>query len=214
MPANTFHIERLPTIQRLPAYLHLLKGFAREGRVSISATELGKEMGVQAIVARKDMAMAGVPGRPRIGFPVTELIAAIEAFLGWDRTTDAILAGVGHLGTALLGYEGFSGLGLEIAAAFDIDPEKVDSTIHGKPILPLTKLVNVTRRMEIHLGILAVPAGAAQEVANLMVEAGIRGIWNFSPTALQLPAGILCQDQNLAMGLAVLSSQLKKRDGR
>ncbi|MHC4885784.1 MAG: winged-helix domain-containing protein, partial [Planctomycetota bacterium] len=91
MPSNTFHIERLPTIQRLPAYLHILQELKEDGEAFVSATELGVRMGVQAIVARKDMAITGVVGRPRIGFPLDELIHAIEVFLGWDRTTSALL---------------------------------------------------------------------------------------------------------------------------
>ena len=153
--------------------------------------------------------MTGAVGTPRRGFQIAELIAAIERFLGWNNQTKAVLVGVGHLGTALLGYQGFENLGLRIAGAFDRDPAKIGKWIQGRRVQPVSQLAAFVRRGGIRLGVLTVPAAAAQETTDLMIRAGIRGIWNFSPVRLEVPAGVVTQKEDLAEGLAVLSHKLQ-----
>jgi redox-sensing transcriptional repressor len=145
----------------------------------------------------------------RRGFPIAELIAAIEQFLGWDNQTKAVLVGVGNLGTALLGYQGLETLGLRIAGAFDRDPTKIGKWIQGRKVQPISQLAVFVRRSGIRLGVLTVPAAVAQETADLMIRAGIRGIWNLSPARLEVPAGVVTQKEDLAEGLAVLSHKLQ-----
>lgn len=198
----------VPTIKRMPLYLRLLRRMQTEGEAYASGSVLADELGLEAIVVRKDLAITGVIGRPRLGFPLDELIIAIEEFLGWNNTTDAFLAGTGRLGAALLGYAGFRQHGLNITAAFDADPAVIGTKVHGKTVLDIGKLPELARRMHVRIGILTVPEGVAQEVADRMVEGGIRGIWNFTPVKLHVPPEVILQREDLASSLAVLSHRL------
>jgi redox-sensing transcriptional repressor len=196
-------------VRRLPAYLQLLRVLQGEGHEYVSGTVLAGTHNLEPVIVRKDLAVTGITGTPRRGFRIAELIAAIEEFLGWNNQTKAVLAGVGNLGTALLGYQGFENLGLRIAGAFDCDPKKIGSWVQGRHVQAMEKLPSFARRLDISLGVLTVPAQAAQQVADLMVHAGIKGIWNFTPMKLQVPEGVVVQKEDLAEGLAVLSHRLR-----
>lgn len=200
----------LPTVRRLPTYLNILRRYQAEGLEVISGTRISEELGLDSIQVRKDFALTGMVGKPRVGFEVATAIRTIEAFLGWDNTTDAFLVGAGSLGTALLGYDGFRRYGLNIVAAFDSDPSKVGREVHGKPILPTDQLVDLAGRMHVAMGVLTVPAASAQAVADLMVGAGIRAVWNFAPVALKVPAGVIVQNTELPSELATLSVLVKE----
>jgi redox-sensing transcriptional repressor len=195
-------------VKRLPAYLQMLRVLHGEGREYVSGTVLATTHNLEPVIVRKDLAVTGITGTARIGFRVSELITAIEKFLGWDNQTKAVLVGVGNLGTALLGYRGFDNFGLRIAGAFDSDPAKHGKWVQGRRVQSLQRLVAFARRGGIELGVLTVPANAAQEAADLMVRAGIRGIWNFTPAKLRLPPDVVVQKEDLAEGLAVLSHRL------
>ena len=196
-------------VRRLPAYLQMLRVLQGEGQDFVSGTVLASTHNLEPVIVRKDLAITGVTGTARRGFPVGQLIIAIEKFLGWDNQTKAVLVGVGNLGTALLGHSGFENLGLRIAGAFDCDPKKLGRWVQGRKVQPLDRLIPFARRGGIALGVLTVPAQAAQEAAELMVRAGIRGIWNFTPVKLRLPADVVTQKEDLAEGLAVLSHRLR-----
>lgn len=202
-------VANLPSVRRLPAYLHLLKQLEATGLDFVSGTQISQELKLEPIQVRKDLAITGIVGKPRIGFPVTALITAIETFLGWDNTTDAFLIGSGHLGSALLGYQGFKEHGLNIVAAFDNAEEKFGQTIHDTEVFPLEKLPDLAERMHVRIAIMTVPASEAQSIADFLVDAGIEGIWNFTPVSLRLPANIVVQHEDLACGLAVLSKKLQ-----
>jgi len=198
----------LSCVKRLPAYLQLLRVLQAEGHEHVSGTVLASVHHLEPVIVRKDLAITGIAGTPRIGFRVNELIAAIERFLGWDSQTKAILVGTGNLGTALLGYRGFESYGLQIVAAFDKEPQKVGRWLKGRRVQPMEKLIEFAKRNRITLGVLTVPGDVAQETVDLMVRAGIRGIWNFTPARLVVPEGIVTQKEDLAEGLAVLSHRL------
>jgi len=198
----------LPCVKRMPAYLQLLRVLQAEGQEYVSGTVLAGVHNLEPVIVRKDLAMTGAVGTPRIGFDITELITAIERFLGWDNQTKAVLVGAGSLGTALLGYHGFQNLGFRIVGAFDHDPKIVGKWVHGRKVQTIDQLIPFVRRGEILLGVLTVPAAAAQKTAEGMVRAGIKGIWNFTPVKLELPADILIQKEDLAEGLAVLSHRI------
>ena len=155
--------------------------------------------------------MAGVPGRPRRGYPAEKLRAAINRALGWDSATDAVLVGAGSLGSALLSYAGFKELNLAIVAAFDANARLGGSTIHGVKVRPLPEMARLVRRLKIHLAILTVPAAAAQACAETLVEAGVRGILNFSSAQLAVPEGVIVQNVDLAQPLAVLSHAIARQ---
>ena len=199
----------LPTIRRFPAYLRLLKDHANQGELWISATTLADQLKLKPIQVRKDMACTGVEGKPKVGFQVCELILAIEQYLGWDNTTDAILIGAGNLGAALIGYKGFEDNGLRIVAVFDKDRRKVGSQIGGIVISQIEDLTDIVKKLGVNIAVITVPAEAAQPVAEMAVEAGIKGVWNFAPKSLNLPDNIIVQKTDLATSFAELSANLK-----
>lgn len=206
--SNPFKVNNLPAVRRLPIYWHFLQGLHEKGWDYVSTTVIADSLKLDAIQVRKDLALTGIVGKPRVGYTIPTLITAIETFLGWDNAHDAFLVGVGHLGTALLGYQGFARFGLNIVAAFDNDPEKCNQEIHGRTVLPFEKMADLAERMHVKIGIITVPAEAAQETADELVRIGITGIWNFTPTVLMVPGGVVVQNEDLAPGLAVLSHKL------
>lgn len=208
---NKHKILRLPTIKRLPTYLHILKRLQAEGHEYVSTTALINELDFKPILVRKDLVLMGIPGKPRTGYCLIDLIQAIEKFLGWNRVDEAFLVGTGALGSALIGHKPFEENGLKIVAGFDIDPERVGNIIHGKKIFHLSKLKELAQRMDVKVGIITVPWQAAQEVADVLIEAGILGIWNFSMLKLKTPPEVICHNENLSGGLAVFSVKLQQR---
>ncbi len=198
----------LPSVRRMPMYLRYLKQERQQGRSHVSCTHIAEHLNLNSIQVRKDLALTGIVGRPKVGYEVDALVAAVESFLGWNNTQDAFLVGVGSLGRALLGYDGFQEYGLKIVAGFDTSPELIGTTIHGKEILDISMLVDLMQRMHIHIGILTVPAQAAQEITDLMVSAGVRAIWNYTPSKLRVPPSVVVEDVRMAASFAVLSTRL------
>ena len=198
----------LPCVKRMPSYLQMLRVLQAEGQEYVSGTVLAGVHHLEPVIVRKDLAMTGAVGVPRIGFGITELIIAIERFLGWDNQTKAVLVGVGNLGAALLGYQGFQDFGFRIVGAFDHSPQLIGKWVHGRKVQAMEQLIPFVRRGGILLGVLAVPTPSAQETAELMVRAGIKGIWNFTSAKLYLPSEVVTQKEDLAEGLAVLSHRL------
>lgn len=195
-------------LKRLPGYLAYLKSIPEGASPNISATALANALGMGEVQVRKDLAMVSDGGRPKIGYRRENLIEDIEQFLGYDNTTDAVLIGAGKLGQALLGYKGFDEYGLNILAAFDAHPA-MDQTEEGKPILPMEKLESFCRSHKVLMGVITVPAAHAQQVCDQLIHCGIKAIWNFANTHLEVPANILVQNENMATSLAVLSMHLK-----
>lgn len=200
-----------PSLGRLPQYHHYLMDLAAKGTSRVSCSVIGKDLNLVPIQVRKDLQYTGIVGKPKTGYSVSELIQAIETFLGWNNVNDAFLVGVGNLGTALLGHERFSKFGLQIVAAFDTDPAKVGQWIRDKAVLSLDKLVDLAPRMSIHLGIITTPAEVAQAVADEMVKGGIQAIWNFAPVKLKVPEHIIVHNEDLYNSLASLSWKLARR---
>lgn len=202
-------LASLPTIKRLPSYLHVVEAAAREGRPYISGTVIADELELEPIQVRKDLAATGIIGKPRIGFPVQDLIEAINSFLDWNRVHNAVLVGAGHLGTALMGYAEFPRHGMHIVAAFDPDPAKVGTTINGVPIFDLNDLTRQIQTKNVDLAILTVPSPHAQAVADLLVDCGIQAIWNFTNVKIKVPDHIVVQKEDLSSGYAVLSVKMR-----
>lgn len=195
-------------LKRLPGYLAYLKSMPEDAPAHISATALANALGMGEVQVRKDLAIVSDGGRPKIGYLRETLIADIEQFLGYDNTTDAVLIGAGKLGQALMGYNGFEEFGLNIHAAFDANP-KMEKTEEGKPIYNISKLEHFCKVHKVLMGIITVPAEHAQEVADMLIAGGVKAIWNFAPTHLDVPQGILVQYENMATSLAVLSVHLQ-----
>ncbi len=200
-----------PSLNRLPQYHHYLSELKTKGINTISCSVIGLDLNLVPVQVRKDLQYTGIVGKPKTGYSVPELIAAIETFLGWNNVHEAFLAGAGNLGTALLGHERFSNFGLRIVAAFDTDPQKIGQWVHGKMVLPLDKLADLAKRMSIHLGIITAPAEHAQSITEKMVEGGIQAIWNFAPVRLKVPPHVMVHNEDLYSSLASLSWKLAQR---
>lgn len=193
-------------LKRLPSYLSYLKSLPEDSAPYISATTIANELNMGEVQVRKDLAVVSKAGKPKIGYPRADLIENISRYLCYDNTTDAILVGAGKLGQALLGYSGFEAYGLNILAAFDVAPQPSDSK---KPILPMEDMEKFCQQNNVHMGIITVPAEHAQKVTDLLIQCGIKAIWNFAPTHLDVPANTLVQNENMATSLAVLSMHLQ-----
>jgi redox-sensing transcriptional repressor len=199
------------TLRRLPDYYHYVQRLRGEGHETVSAAEVARDLHLDPTQVRKDLAATGIVGRPRVGFEVAEVIEAVEQLLGFNDASDAILVGAGNLGQALLRYDGFKSYGVNILAAFDSDSRKVGLRIGGREVFPIDKLQNLVRRLHVRLGILTVPADAAQDLAERMVSAGIEGIWNFAPVTLTVPENVIVENTRLYETFAALSQALVKK---
>lgn len=203
----------IQALQRMPAYLGYLRQCLDAGEKNVSAAKAAAFFGISEIQVRKDFAaVSAIPGKPKAGFSIVELIDGIEGYLGFRNTKEAVLVGAGSLGSALLRYGGFAPLGLTIVAAFDADPALVGQTVNGKPILPTEKLIDLCLRLNIRIGIVTVPAKHAQTVCDALVAGGVKAIWNFAPVALRVPEDVLVRSEDLAVSLAVLSHHLVQHD--
>ncbi len=201
----------IQTLQRLPIYLHYMKSLPPEKSANISAKTLGSALNYGEIQVRKDLSAVSDGGKPKVGYCTAELIQDIETYLGYNDVNDAVLVGTGKLGSALLSYEGFRAYGLNIVAAFDSDPSKCGKDASGKQILPIDKLENLCRRMNIKIGIITVPVFSAQCVCDKLMKGGVEAIWNFAPTHLSVQDGVLLKSENMASSLAVLSKHLSEK---
>ena len=197
------------TLQRLPMYLSYIKGLPEDAPKNISATTIAEALQLNDVQVRKDLASVSSSGKPKVGYNVKDLIAELEAFLGYNDIDNAVIVGAGSLGKALLNYSGFKAYGLNIIAAFDLCEEPTE--FQGKTVFPIAQLESFCRKVNIHIGIITVPASSAQEICDLLVESGIRAIWNFAPVHLVVPDGILVQNENMASSLALLSNHLREQ---
>lgn len=193
------------TIYRLSIYLRCLARLHENGISTVSSDALAKAAGVKSTQLRKDLAYFGTFGTRGLGYDVTELFQKISEELGTSRLQPVILVGVGHLGLALLLYRGFEKEGFEITAAFDAEPLRQRDAEIKQPIYGMNELPDFVKTHHIKMGILAVPAVAAQEVANQLVQAGITGILNFSPIVLSVPEEVIVNNVNVAIELENLS---------
>jgi redox-sensing transcriptional repressor len=206
-----FKLEKLPTVRRLPGYLSILQKLSATGEMFVSSSYLAERMGILPILVRKDIELVRGTGTPRIGYPIDLLIKRIENYLGWGESLDAFLFGVGQLGSSILANRELTTLGLRIVAAFDNDPRKIKTSVHGVPVYDSARLEELLRRMDIGMAILCVPPVYAQNVTDMLVTAGIRGIWNFTSARLAVPENVITQKEDLTTGYAVLSARLTRR---
>ena len=197
-------------LNRLPGYLNHLKLLPPE-RENVSAAAIARALGLGEVQVRKDLAKISSTGRRRTGRCREQLIQDIEKYLDFANESGAIIVGTGMLGCALLDYEGFDKAGLNVMAGFDIQPTREQSE-RGKPIYPMTRLETFCRRYQVRIGIITVPAEAAQEVCDGLIACGIEAIWNFAPVRLWVPETTPVKNENLALSLAALRLELKHRE--
>lgn len=197
-----------PAVRRLSLYLRQLEAFKRKDRRTISSKQLGESLGLTDAQVRKDLAYFGQFGHPGIGYRVDDLISQVRHILGTDKTWNVLLVGAGNLGRALMAYKGFASKGFRLAAVFDNDTTKVGRKQGLLNVQPLTELADTIRRESIRLAILAVPADVAQDVADQLIDAGIRGLLNFAPVSITVPPHIALNAVDLAVQLEQLSFQV------
>ena len=195
------------SLQRLPRYLNYLKSLP-EGDKYISSGAIAAALGMGEVLVRKDLAYTSSSGRPKVGYVRAELIAAIEEYLGCNKKKNAVLVGVGGLGSALLSYGGFSKYGIDIVEAFDSDPEKIGTTVGGKAVRGDGELASAVNKYGALLAIVAVPAVAAQQVCDCLAASGVKGILNFAPVQLKAPESVVVRNIDVAASLAILASLL------
>lgn len=199
-------------IKRLPYYLKFLKELESADGQFVPASAIAESLGIYEVQVRKDLAaVSSQPGKPRVGFSVSGLIYDIEHFLGYDNANVAVMVGVGHLGKALMSYTGFADYGLDIAAAFDKDRQLVGRLIHGRKVYGMESLASICSEKNIRIGIITVPAEQAQNACDALVQAGVKAVWNFAHIKLNVPEGVLVQNEDMAVSFALLSSRLAQR---
>lgn len=199
------------TVQRLPLYHRSLLEMVRDRVTTVSSERLAEMAGVNAAKVRKDLSYFGSYGTRGVGYDVEYLLFQISRELGLTQDWPVVIVGLGNLGQALANYGGFRDRGYPVAALVDVDPSKVGTTLHDLPIHHLDSLPELVSERGVAIGIIATPAGVAQEVADRLVAAGVRSILNFAPSVLTVPAGISIRKVDLAVELQVLSFYQQRR---
>ncbi len=198
-------------VNRLSLYLRELQHVVRSGRETTSSSRLGSRLGFTDAQVRKDLAYFGQFGHPGVGYRCQELIEAIRRILGTDLGWPVALIGVGNLGRALLGYRGFNRQGFRITAAFDVEQAKVGAQIEGVEVYHLDQLEQVLLKHAIRVAVITVPATAAQEVADRLVDCGIEGVVNFAPVTISLPDSVSLVGVDLAIELEQITFSVVNR---
>ncbi|MCY3539880.1 MAG: redox-sensing transcriptional repressor Rex [Acidimicrobiia bacterium] len=191
------------TVERLPQYLRCVEQLPKS-QLTISSQELARLSNLTAAGVRRDLSYLGTFGIRGLGYRVDDLVDRIRQVLGLTEARRVVVVGIGNLGSALANYTGFGKGGFRIVGLYDVDADKVDSTVGGIKVRHLSRLPDDARALTISVGIIATPFGAAQTVADLLVESGVSSILNFAPTVLQVPKGINLRYVDLATELRIL----------
>lgn len=197
-----------PTLRRLPWYLSNIKLMKEKGEQYVSSTQISKEINIDASQIAKDLSYVNISGRTRVGYNIDALIEVLESFLGFTNMHKAFLFGVGSLGAALLRDSGLHHFGLEIVAAFDVNPELVGKDLNGIPIFHSDDFEAKMKEYDVNIGVLTVPINIAQEITDKMVDGGIKTVWNFTPFRIRVPENIVVQNTSLYAHLAVMFNRL------
>ncbi len=193
-------------LERLPVYVSTLKKMIANGVTYVSSAKIAKELELGEVQVRKELSIVSGKGKPRIGYDAKKLFHDIKIFLGEDEPCEAIIIGAGKLGCTLLGYENFEEVGVCIKTAFDIS--ETELSVDDKNIYPMSKFSSYCEKNQVKIGIITVPAYAAQEVCDLLLSVGIRAIWNFAPITLDVPDGVAVINEKLAISLSQLRQQI------
>jgi len=197
-----------PAVRRLSLYLRQLESVARTGRRTISSKQLGESLHLTDAQVRKDLAYFGQFGHPGIGYKVEDLILEVRKILGTDKTWGVIMVGAGNIGRAMAGYRGFDRKGFKVVAVFDNDVTKIGKKLGGFTIQPLTEMADTIQKNSVRLAIIAVPADSAQDIADKLIAAGVRGLLNFAPVSLSVPHTVALNTVDMAVQLEQLAFQV------
>lgn len=199
-------------LRRLPNYLMLLRKYHDTGIAFCSSSRIAEDLGLSSIQVRKDLqTVSDTPGVPNQGRDVKRLIDDLEGFLGYNDFSQAVLVGVGRLGSALLSYEGFREYNMKIVLAFDTRAHTPEMQ-SGVPIYHVNKLRQLVTRLHVQIGIIVTPSKSAQGVCDALVDSGVKAIWNFAPVHLSVPEDVIVYNENMAESLAFLSSKLRNKE--
>lgn len=197
-----------PTLRRLPWYLSYVKLMKEKGEKQVSSTQISRQINIDASQIAKDLSYVDISGRTRVGYQVDTLITVLEDYLGFTDMHKAFLFGVGSLGGALLRDSGLHHFGLQIVAAFDVNPALVGSQINGIPIFHTDDFEAKMKEYRIQIGVLTVPINIAQEITDKMIAGGIKAVWNFTPYRIRVPEHIVVQNTSLYAHLALMFNRL------
>lgn len=198
-----------PTLRRLPWYLAYARLMQQQGVEVLSSTQIARDIDVDPSQVAKDLSYVKMSGRTRVGYPVKDLVETLADFLGFSGKHKAFLFGVGRLGAALMQDTGLEQYGLDIVAGFDAKYELSGTQISHVPIHHITRFPPLQQMMNVKIGILTVPVEKAQEVADLMVENGIKAIWNFTPFRIHVADTIVVQNTSIYAHLALIFNRLQ-----
>lgn len=193
------------TVARLPVYLRVLTAFAEAGTATVSSDALATAAGVNSAKLRKDLSHLGSYGTRGVGYDVDYLVYQISRVLGLTQHWNVVIIGIGNLGHALANYGGFASRGFSIAALLDTDRRRVGEAIAGVRVRHLDDLDDIVREERVSIGVIATPAGAAQDVCDRLVGVGITSILNFAPAVLAVPEGVDVRKVDLSMELQILA---------
>jgi redox-sensing transcriptional repressor len=189
-------------------YRYLAEGRGRTPPPTVTSAEIAGALDIDPTQVRKDLGAIGLVGLGRVGFDACEVCRAIRIALGFDRTYQAVLVGAGHLGSALMAYARFGQWGLKFAAAFDTDERKIGHLVAGCRVRSVRSLAAYLDRHDIRMAILTTPVDVAQRMTDRLVAAGVRAIWNFTPTRLTVPPGVFVRNEHISLGLSELAYHL------
>jgi redox-sensing transcriptional repressor len=196
-------------------YRFLAETTAKKPMETVTSAQIAEALDIDPTQVRKDLGAIGLQGMGRVGYEVCEVCRAIRVVLGFDQQYEAVLIGAGHLGSALLAYSGFAAgfarYGLHIVAAFDNDKDKIGGKIAGCTVKAMREMKPFIRRRNIRLAILTTPVEVSQELTDRLVSAGVKAIWNFTPTRLAVPDGVLVRNEHISIGLSQITYHLKQQ---
>ncbi len=196
-----------PMLERLPMYASCIERLIETGSEAVSSAKIAKELALGEVQVRKELALVSGSGKPRIGYDAKKLLADIRSFLGENQPCEAVIIGAGRLGRALLGYSNFEEFGVRINTAFDLkEPTEAKD---GEQIYGLDRFASYCKEHAVKIGIITVPASSAQSVCDIMLKSGIKAIWNFAPTTLEVPSDVSVINEKLAISLSQLRQQIQ-----
>jgi len=197
-----------PSLRRLPAYLAFSEGLLKKGQEFVSSTQIANYMNIDPTQVTKDLSYTSIVGKTRVGYEVKAMVDILSNFLGFTAMDQAFLVGAGSLGSALLHDDGLENFGLDIVAAFDINPSIVGKKINDIEVFHIDQFRDLAQEMKAIIGIITVPAEFAQSVADLMAAWGVKAIWNFTPARIKVPDDIVVQNTSLYANLAIIFNKI------
>lgn len=199
-----------PTLRRLPWYLAYVTTLRKNGVDHVSSTNISAHVGVDSSQIAKDLSFLNIKGKTRIGYPVETLENSLRHFLGFAQLHNAVIVGVGSLGTALMRDRGLHRYGLNIVAGFDTNPDIIGSEIYGVRVYSIDRIAEVCRNLDVNIAAITVPVDTAQKVARMCIDAGVSALWNFTPWRIQVPENVVVQNTSIYADLALIYNRINK----